>query len=74
MQKNLRTFCHSALTLLICVSSALAEGTWTTYTTGDGLAHNGVYSIAVDADNVKWFGTFDGVSSFNGTTWTTYNT
>ena len=73
MKKKMKKLCLSALTVLICVSSASAEGTWTTYTTEDGLANNWVWSIAVDADNVKWFGTQgSGVSSFDGTTWTTY--
>ncbi|HDY88397.1 MAG TPA: T9SS type A sorting domain-containing protein, partial [bacterium] len=36
-----------------------------TYTTEDGLADNYVWSIAIDADNVKWFGTDGGVSSFD---------
>ena len=73
MKKNMKTLCHVASTVLILVSSASAEGTWTTYTTEDGLAANEVLVIAVDTDNVKWFGTeFGGVSSFDGTTWTTY--
>jgi len=52
--------------VLFLISSASAEGTWTTYTTEDGLANNWIWSIAVDDDNVKWFGTFGGgVSSFD---------
>ena len=47
-------------------------GVWETYTTPD-LATNYVLSIAVDGDDV-WFGTNSGVSKFDGTTWTTYNT
>jgi hypothetical protein len=46
----------------------------TTYTTDDGLAHNDVYSIAVGGDGELWFGTSDGVSRFDGQTWTTYTT
>ena len=46
-------------------------GTWETYTTPD-LAANYVLSIAVDGDDV-WFGTNNGVSKFDGTTWTTYD-
>lgn len=49
------------------------EPTWKTYTEEDGLADNDVRAIAVDADNVKWFGTHNsGVSSFDGTEWKTY--
>ena len=48
---------------------------WTTYSTEDGLALNLVASMAVDADNVKWFGTLGGgLLSFDGTTWKTYTT
>lgn len=39
-----------------------------------GLASNYVYSIAIDAAGNKWFGTDNGVSKFDGTTWTTYTT
>jgi hypothetical protein len=39
------------------------------------LASNNVQAIAIDNEGGKWFGTrFDGVSHFDGTTWTTYNT
>jgi streptogramin lyase len=39
------------------------------------LASNQVWSIAIDGSGNKWFGTFgSGVSKFDGTNWTTYNT
>jgi ligand-binding sensor domain-containing protein len=47
---------------------------WTNYTTVDGLASNTVSSVAIDVQGNKWFGTVKGVSKFDGTTWTTYNT
>ena len=49
---------------------------WTTYTTGNsGLVDNDVFTVAIDAQGNKWFGTYDkGVSKFDGTNWTTYNT
>ena len=50
------------------------DGTYIKYTNKDGLVSNNVYSIAIDIENVKWFGTYDGVSSFDGTTWTNYIT
>ena len=47
---------------------------WTTYTVANGLASNGVISIAIDAQGNKWFGTQGGgVSKFDGVQWTTYN-
>jgi ligand-binding sensor domain-containing protein len=49
------------------------DGTkWGGYTIDNGLAYNYVYSIAVDAQNNKWFGTFSGVSKFDGVSLTTY--
>ena len=45
------------------------DGTYIKYTTADGLASNWVFAIAIDADNVIYCGTWDGVSSFDGTTW-----
>jgi streptogramin lyase len=46
---------------------------WTTYTEDDGLAGIIVESIAVAPDGTLWFGTSQGVSSFDGETWITYN-
>jgi ligand-binding sensor domain-containing protein len=49
---------------------------WESYTSDElhgELKGNKVYSIAVDSNNVKWFGTeWSGAASFNGTTWTIY--
>ena len=53
------------------------DGTYIKYTPTDGLADNDVSAVAVDADNLKWFGLgkwSGGVSSFDGTTWETYTT
>ena len=48
------------------------DGTWTTYdTSNSGLVYNYVTSMAVDGDNM-WFGTYEGVSVFDGENWTTY--
>ncbi len=45
-----------------------------TYTIKDGLGSNFITCIAVDNKNRKWFGTIDnGVTSFIGTQWKTYN-
>ncbi len=52
-----------------------AFGTWTSYTTADGLVDDDVISIAVDADGGVWFGTLlGGASYFDGETWTSYTT
>ena len=45
---------------------------WITYTTDDGLAGNDVTSIAVTPDGALWFGTWQGISRFDGEAWATY--
>ena len=46
------------------------EGTWTTYSTKDGLAHNWVVSIYEDRSGTLWIGTMGrGVSRFDGESW-----
>ena len=64
-----------ALALFIfCFPSSLsAQGKFKNYTASDGLTNNRVYATAIDADNVKWFATWDGgVSRFDGTSWKSY--
>lgn len=39
---------------------------FTTFRTFDGLYHDAVYSIAIDAAGAKWFGTYGGVSRYAG--------
>jgi ligand-binding sensor domain-containing protein len=39
--------------------------TWTSYTTADGLADNKVWSITIDHQGNKWFGTNNGVSKLS---------
>jgi ligand-binding sensor domain-containing protein len=45
---------------------------WVTYTTTDGLPDNDIRAIAEAPDGVKWFGTKNGVSSFDGSVLKTY--
>ena len=50
---------------------------WVEYTpSNSGLQHGeSSYIIAVDKNNIKWFGTYEGgLSSFDGTIWHYYNT
>lgn len=42
------------------------------FTTRDGLAANHVHTILVEANGVKWFGTVNGLTRYDGLTWTTY--
>jgi len=44
------------------------------FTKVNGLANNIVNSIAIDTLGNKWFGTWSGVSKFDGTNLTTYTT
>ena len=39
-----------------------------------GLPNNGVWSVAIDTDGSKWFGTYSGeVANFDGTDWVVYD-
>jgi ligand-binding sensor domain-containing protein len=49
----------------------LADGTYEKFTKDDGLASNYVNAIVIDADGIKWFGCLDGLTRFDGTSWTT---
>ena len=44
------------------------------YTVADGLAHNVVNKIFRDSRGFLWFGTNDGLSRFDGYTFTNYGT
>jgi len=47
--------------------------TWTSYTTTEGLINNKVKAVASDISRgLMWFATDKGVSSFDGTTWKSY--
>ena len=45
---------------------------WTSFRHEDGLAHNIVTSIAQTPDGALWFGTFDGISRYDGRNWQTF--
>lgn len=45
---------------------------WQTFTEADGLADDYVLSIAEDAEGDIWFGTFNGISRFDGENWETF--
>lgn len=53
-----------------------ATGRWKTYTTADGLIHNGVRALWADANDVLWIGTDGGVSRYEPRTgnWANYTT
>lgn len=62
------------LTITSLVSNIYSQDDWKTYNTEDGLADNWVSSIAVDHNNVIYFGTLQGISRFDGSDWTTITT
>jgi ligand-binding sensor domain-containing protein len=43
------------------------------YTTADGLAHNRINKIVRDSRGFLWFATHDGLSRFDGYTFTNYS-
>ncbi len=49
------------------------DGTlWTMYTTADGLPWNFITALSVDTNNIVWIGTQNGLSKFDGTTFTNF--
>src|SRR5262245_60465096 len=64
-----------ALAVLVLLSPSMAEGERLpirAYTTADGLAHNAVNKIVRDSRGFLWFATDDGLSRFDGYTFTNY--
>ena len=61
------------LVFMLVMNNIIAQ-TFTNYTTANGLVDNYITSIAIDNEGNKWFGTYGGVSKFDGTNWTTYTT
>ncbi len=49
--------------------SSINFKTWTAYTTNEKLSHKGVKSLVIDSGGKICFGTYEGVSQFNGEIW-----
>jgi len=63
------------LFLLLLLSRAAAERLpLKTYTTSDGLAHNNINKIVRDSRGFLWFSTEEGLSRFDGYSFTNYGT
>ena len=61
-------------TLLFILAAYMTQAqTFTNYTTDDGLVNNAVNCLWVDSNDNIWFGTQEGISHFDGTTWTNYD-
>ena len=74
-KQKVNPYAISTVLCLMLASTTVAQGVWTTYTEEDGLCGNYIQYIAIDNNNVKWFGSWSsgGVSSFDGISWTTYS-
>jgi ligand-binding sensor domain-containing protein len=48
----------------------LSKNNWTQYTVKDGLPSDDIHSVAVARDGSVWVGTVNGLSRFDGETWT----
>ena len=55
-------------------ASVYSGGSWTAYTTTDGLGNNQIKCIEEGATGGVWFGTNNGASHFDGTNWTNFGT
>jgi|GEM_PF-1965362 len=54
--------------------SCFYHGSWTTYTTGDGLGNDEVNAILESSDGAIWFGTdYGGLSRYYQNSWTIFN-
>src|SRR5262249_42039503 len=74
-QKHTRSLRLSAVSVLILLTFfrvAAERLPLKTYTTADGLGNNGINKIVRDSRGFLWFCTFEGLSRFDGYTFTTY--
>ena len=74
--KNIFTGLGLIILLILLIFVPVNAQTFTNYTTANisTLCNNYINSIKIDAQGNKWFGTENGISRFDGTTWTTYTT
>ena len=77
-RKSMKRFIHIILTLtaiaIACTAEMQAQNDMITvrYSTDDGLPSNTVYTTLKSKDGFMWFGTWYGLSSFDGTEFTPY--
>jgi signal transduction histidine kinase/ligand-binding sensor domain-containing protein len=62
------------LLFFFLTQSSAGELKFERYKTSDGLIQNNVFAIAQDSQGYMWFGTQDGVSRFDGYSFTTFQT
>ena len=63
-----------SVSIFIFISIVCSSQVFTNYTTADGLIDNSVNCVAIGSNDVVWFGTQNGISSFDGTSWNSYST
>src|SRR5205085_5949697 len=64
----------SGLLLVVCLAARAERLPLKTYTTADGLAHNVINKIVRDSRGILWFCTAEGLSRFDGYTFTNFGT
>ena len=67
-------FAGILLLLFLVLSPQGHAQTFTNYTTIDGLVDDNVLDMDVGANDVIWFGTQNGISKLDGSSWTNYTT
>ncbi|MFH2095168.1 MAG: two-component regulator propeller domain-containing protein [Bacteroidota bacterium] len=64
-----------SLSILLLSGNRIFAQVFTNYFVADGLPENFICGgVAVDGNNVKWFGTSAGIARFDDVTWTSYTT
>src|SRR2546423_11137832 len=64
----------SGLLLVVCLTARAERLPLKTYTTADGLAHNVINRVVRDSRGILWFCTAEGLSRFDGYTFTNFGT
>src|SRR3989440_9050040 len=67
-----RSLCLLGLALCLCFTTQAERLPLKSYTTADGLAHNVINKIVRDSRGFLWFCTEEGLSRFDGYTFTNY--
>ena len=69
---TLLVFCGTVIAQQSSVHQGTPIGIWRTYRYVDGLASNTVTAMLQAEDGALWFGTWEGVSRFDGSRWENY--
>src|SRR6267378_6455373 len=69
-----RSLCLLGVALCVCLTTRAERLPLKSYTTADGLAHNVINKIVRDSRGFLWFCTREGLSRFDGYTFTNFGT